>query len=155
MLSSENSSNSAHLLVYANSKKTHNFQSVFSEETALLFDSKEGVIQNFIVWRSFPHSEIQPDFLSLKMLHWGNRNRDADQLLNTFYSFHLAPSQPTNYSYAIICIQLVVWAIQGRTVSAMSAELPTFRCRAGSKFQTQLLPVQSTKFWMSELHHIA
>lgn len=146
-------SNSAHLLVY--SKKTHNFQSVFSEETVLLFDSKESIIQNFIVWRSFPHSEIQPNFLLLKMLHWGNTNRDADQLLNTFFSFHLAPSQPTNYSYTFICIQSLVWVSQESTVSAVSAELPTFRFRSGSKFQTQLLPIQNTKFWMSELHHIA
>lgn len=74
----------------------------------LLFDSRECVIQNSIVRGSFPHSEIQPNFPLLKTIRWRNRNRDADQLLNTFYSFHLAPSQPANYSYAIICIQLVV-----------------------------------------------
>lgn len=69
MLSSGNSCNSTLLLAYANSKKAHNFQSVFSEETVLLLDSKDSVIQNLLAWGSFPRSEIQPNFLSLKMLH--------------------------------------------------------------------------------------
>lgn len=70
MLSSGNSCNSTLLLAYANSKKAHNFQSVFSEEAVLLFDSKDSVIQNLLVWGSFPRFEIQPNFLPLKMLRW-------------------------------------------------------------------------------------
>lgn len=75
MPNSENSCNSTHFLAYANSKKAHNFQTVFSEETVLLFDSKDSVIQNLFVWGSFTHSEIQPHFLSLKMPHWEKKKK--------------------------------------------------------------------------------
>lgn len=157
MPNSENSCNSTHLLAYANSKKAHHFESVFSEETVLLFDSKDSVVQNLLVWGSCTHSEIQPNFLSLKMPHWERKKKkDADQLMNTFYSFHLALSHLAKYSYVIICIQLVDWLSQGSTVCAVSARLSTLRFRVlDSGFIWAPLPVQSAGFQMSKLRHVA
>jgi len=125
----------------------------------LLFDSKDSVIQNLLVWGSFPHSEIQPNILSLKMLHL-EKERDADQLFNTFYSFNLALSHLANYSYATICFQFVAGVSQESTQSTVSAGLVTVIFRPGlefidSGFILTPLPAHSTECLMSKLCHIA
>lgn len=99
---------------------------------------------------------------SLIFSHWKchtgkeKKKKDADQLMNTFYSFHLALSHLAKYSYVIICIQLVDWLSQGSTVCAVSARLSTLRFRVlDSGFIWAPLPVQSAGFQMSKLHHVA
>lgn len=96
---------------------------------------------------------------SLIFSHWkchiGKKKKKADQLLNTFYSFHLALSHLANYSYVIICIQLVVWLSQGSTACAVSARLSTLRFRVlDSGFiwapsECRILDVQTSSYCWS------
>lgn len=102
---------------------------------------------------------------SLICCHWKciilekkNKRRNADQLLNTFYSFQLALSYLEHYSYVIIQIQLV-GVSQGSTLRAAPAQLATLTFRAGlaldSGFIWAPLPVHIFEFFMSKLCHIA